>query len=167
VLALAFLLKASLLALDAFPFNADEAIVGLMARHIQAGSWPTFFYGQAYMGSLDAALAAAGFWLAGPSVLVIRVVQTLLYLGTVLTTMLLARQMRFPVMAATLAGLLMAFPAVYVTLYTTVSLGGYGEALLLGNLILLTTLALLEREARAWGYAGWGRWRVSPGGPSD
>jgi hypothetical protein len=35
----------------------------------------------------------------------------------------------------------MAVPTVNVTLYTTVSLGGYGEALLIGNLLLLVALA--------------------------
>ena len=155
-LALALLFKLALIGIDAFPFNADEAVVGLMARHIQAGSWPTFFYGQAYMGSLDAALVAGGFYLAGPSVLAIRAVQTILYLGTILSTMLLARQMGFTVLACGLAGLLMAIPPVNVTLYTTVSLGGYGEALLLGNLILLATLILQRREGSLWAYLGWG-----------
>ena len=51
-------LKVVLLALDAAPFNADEAVVALMARHILQGERPWFFYGQAYMGSLDAYLVA-------------------------------------------------------------------------------------------------------------
>ncbi|MCH8338083.1 MAG: hypothetical protein IH858_04430, partial [Chloroflexi bacterium] len=58
-------LKLMLLASDAFPFNSDEAVVGLMARHILDGAWPAFFYGQAYMGSLDATLVAIGFALFG------------------------------------------------------------------------------------------------------
>ena len=156
VLSLALLLKLALIALDALPFNADEAVVGLMARHIQGGSWPTFFYGQAYMGSLDAALVAAGFVIVGPSVLVIRLVQTVLFLATILTTMLLAREMRFPTLVCSLAGLLIAFPPVNVTLYTTVSLGGYGEALVLGNLILLATLRMERSESSPWSYLGWG-----------
>ena len=43
---------------DITPFNADEAIVALMARHINQGNIPVFFYGQAYMGSLDAMLVS-------------------------------------------------------------------------------------------------------------
>ena len=39
--------KLLLLAWDAFPFNADEAVVGLMSRHILSGARPIFFYGQA------------------------------------------------------------------------------------------------------------------------
>jgi len=45
---------------DITPFNADEAIVALMARHINQGNIPVFFYGQAYMGSLDPMLVAIG-----------------------------------------------------------------------------------------------------------
>ncbi len=51
-----------------------------MARHILGGERPIFFYGQAYMGSLDAWLVAAGFWFFGQQVWVIRFVQILLYL---------------------------------------------------------------------------------------
>ena len=42
-----------------FVIDGDEAIVGLMAQHILNGqSWPTFYYGQHYMGSLEALLVA-------------------------------------------------------------------------------------------------------------
>jgi hypothetical protein len=156
VLALALLLRSALLAADVFPFNSDEAVVGLMARHILAGQWPIFFYGQAYLGSLDAALVAVAFRVLGESVLVIRVVQSVLFLATILTTMVLTREMGFPLLVCALAGVLIAVPAVGVTLYTTVSLGGYGEALLLGNLILLSTLRLIRGQASLWGYALWG-----------
>jgi len=156
VLLLALCLRVILLAAEVFPLNADEAIVGLMARHILAGAWPTFFYGQAYLGSLDAAFVAAAFALLGETLLAIRIVQTLLFLGTILTTMALTREMGFSVLGCTLAGLLLAIPSVNVTLYTTVSLGGYGEALLLGNLILWATLRLIHRPAPVWAFAMWG-----------
>src|SRR4051812_39337598 len=39
--------------------DADEAVVGLMARHIAFnGELPIFYYGQAYLGSLEAFSAA-------------------------------------------------------------------------------------------------------------
>jgi 4-amino-4-deoxy-L-arabinose transferase-like glycosyltransferase len=139
-------LKFALLVLNRVPFNADEAIVALMARHILQGERPIFFYGQAYMGSLDAFLVAAGFRLLGEQVWVIRLVQTLLYLGTLVTTAELGRRAFASRRVAALAALLLAIPTVNVSLYTTVSLGGYGEALLIGNLILLVSL----RIERAW-----------------
>ena len=154
LLALAF--KLGLLALDVFPFNADEAVVGLMADHILEGRWPVFFYGQAYMGSLDASLVAIGFALFGQRVIVIRVVQVLLYLGTVFTTMQLGRRIYGSNEVALIAGLLMAIPTVNVTLYTTVSLGGYGEMLLIGNLLLLLALRIAKRKVENWPYLVWG-----------
>jgi len=127
------------------PFNADEAIVALMARHINMGQTPIFFYGQSYMGSLDAILIALGFRIFGESVLVIRILQSLLYIGTVLTTILLAKRLLKSAKAALFAGLFLSLPAVNVTLYTTVSLGGYGEMLLIGNLLLLGGLPIYEK----------------------
>jgi hypothetical protein len=135
-------LKAALLASGAVPFNSDEAVVALMARHILQGARPVFFYGQAYMGSLDAFLVALGFSLFGEQVWVIRLVQGGLYLGTLATTAALGKVSLGSWRAGLLAAWLLAIPTVNVTLYTTVSLGGYGEMLLLGNLILLAALRI-------------------------
>lgn len=148
--------KGLLLALDAFPFNADEAVVGLMARHILHGERPIFFYGQAYMGSLDAALVALAFAAFGQSVLAIRIVQSLLYAGTVLTGTCIAWRVTGRLDAAWAAGLILAVPNVNTTLYTTVSLGGYGEVLLIGNVLLLLALAASKRADSLWLLAGWG-----------
>ncbi len=131
---------------DRLPFNADEAVVGLMADHILKGEIPVFFWGQSYMGSLDAMLVAGAFLLIGRSVTAIRIVQLLLYSGTIATTCMLAYRVSRKVEAGWMAALLMAIPTVNVTLYTTISLGGYGEALLLGNLILLNGFALLSKN---------------------
>jgi 4-amino-4-deoxy-L-arabinose transferase-like glycosyltransferase len=122
---------------DVFPFNADEAIVGLMAKHILAGEHPLFFYGQYYMGSLDAYLVAGGFSLFGVHVWVIRFVQIMLYAAVISTTIYLSWILFHDKKATLFTGLLLAFPAVNLTLYTSVSLGGYNEALLFGNLILI------------------------------
>jgi 4-amino-4-deoxy-L-arabinose transferase-like glycosyltransferase len=142
---LAALLKTWLLLTGSLPFNADEAIVALMARHITQGELPTFFYGQAYMGSFDAILVALGFRIFGEQVFVIRIIQSLLYLGTVFTTALLGHRLFHSKKVALIAGLLTAVPPVNVTLYSTVSLGGYGEILLLGNLLLLSGLWIIRR----------------------
>jgi hypothetical protein len=61
-----------------------------------------------------------------------------------------------------LAACLLAIPAVNVTLYTTASLGGYGEALVLGNLILLLALRiakLLKQQGQVSGFdnTGWSK----------
>jgi 4-amino-4-deoxy-L-arabinose transferase-like glycosyltransferase len=94
--------------------------------------------------------------LFGEHVQVIRWIQVLLYAGTVITGVLLAWRVTRSKSAAAVAGLLLAIPNVNLTLYTTVSLGGYGEALLLGQTLLLLTLALLGRKRRPHLYAVWG-----------
>lgn len=129
-------LKALLVLSDSVPFNGDEAVVGLMARHILAGETPVFFYGQAYMGSLDAWLVSFAFRVFGESVSSIRVVQGALYLGYIVSLWWLGWLWFQDRWVGGLAGLLAAVPPVLVTTYTTASLGGYGETLLLGNLIL-------------------------------
>jgi 4-amino-4-deoxy-L-arabinose transferase-like glycosyltransferase len=96
------------------------------------------------MGSLDAYLVAAGFWLFGQQVWVIRFVQILLYLGTIYIIYKIGIVALNSKPAGLIAALFLAAPPVNVTLYTTISLGGYGEALLLGSLGLFLGFKLLQ-----------------------
>ncbi len=161
-LLLAVGLKTWLVAGSWVSFNSDEAVVALMARHILNGARPTFFYGQAYMGSLDAFLVALVFKLLGEQVWAIRLVQALLYLGVLVSTARLGKKAFGDGRVGALGALLLAIPAVNVTLYTTASLGGYGEALLLGNLILICALQIGDRVSAGdfpgplywWGLCG-------------
>jgi len=131
-------------------FHADEAVVGLMARHIVQGETPTFFYGQAYMGSLDAYLVSTGFRLLGDSVNTIRLVQMALYLSVVATGYIVAWRFSGSGRIALAAGLLLAVPTVNVTLYTTATLGGYNETLLFGNLLLLLSYDVPAGDGARW-----------------
>jgi hypothetical protein len=129
--------KLALLAFSAVPFNGDEAIVALMARHIVQGERPVFFYGQAYLGATDAWLVALSFSIFGESVLAIRLVHVVLFAGVVFTTYLLAKRYLQSEWGARAAMLWTALPPTMLTLYTTATLGGYTETLLLGNILLL------------------------------
>jgi len=153
-LAMAAAVKSALLLTHSVPFNSDEAIVGLMARHILRGERPTFFYGQAYMGSLDAWLVAGAFRLLGEGVTPIRVVQAALYLGYLGSLWWLARRLFRDWRIACAAVILGSVPPVVVTTYTTASLGGYGESLLLGNLVL----GLGHEVTYGEGETRWGAW---------
>lgn len=54
-------------------FDADQAIVGLMAHHLSEGrAWPLLFYGQLYMMGVQAWLAAPVFLWLGPSVFALK-----------------------------------------------------------------------------------------------
>lgn len=71
-----------LIALGLPRFDSDEGTMGLMALHIgYHGEHPIFFYGQAYMGALQAYLAGVAFHVLGVSDLTLR-------LGLVLLTVL-------------------------------------------------------------------------------
>src|SRR5439155_5825599 len=52
--------------------DADEAVLGLMARHILHGHFPIFFYGQNYLGSIEAFWTAVLFALFGATPLVLK-----------------------------------------------------------------------------------------------
>jgi len=50
-------------------FDSDQAITGLMAKHLSQGrAFPLFFYGQTYMLAVEAWVAVPFFWIAGPTV---------------------------------------------------------------------------------------------------
>jgi hypothetical protein len=54
-------------------FDSDQAIVGLMAKHAsELHAFPLFFYGQNYMLGVQAWIAVPFFWVAGPTVAMLR-----------------------------------------------------------------------------------------------
>jgi len=72
----AFLIALTLIVFRGFVFvaydqahlDSDQAIVGLMAKHLsEARAFPLFFYGQGYMLGVEAWLAAPWMWLFGPT----------------------------------------------------------------------------------------------------
>jgi 4-amino-4-deoxy-L-arabinose transferase-like glycosyltransferase len=136
-LLIAISIKMVLTLAELIPFNGDEAVVALMGRHILQGERPVFFYGQAYMGSLDAWLLAAAFKVLGEKVFAIRVVQTSLYLANMITLWIMAKRFFKDKLIANIAVFIASIPPVMVTTYTTATLGGYGESIVLGNIILL------------------------------
>src|SRR6266566_1897031 len=61
--------------------NSDEGTMGIMALHIAYhGEHPTFYYGQHYMGTLDAYIGAGLFRLFGSSIFTLRFGIILLYI---------------------------------------------------------------------------------------
>ncbi len=154
VLAVALVGRALLLASGSVSFHSDEAVVALMARHINQGERPVFFYGQAYMGSLDPWLVAIGFRLLGESVQAIRVVQSALYLLVVASGFIAAWRLSGRPVVALVAGLTLAVPPVLMAVYSTATLGGYNETLLFGNLLLILAYDLTHETPRSlWRWA--------------
>ena len=54
------------------PFDSDEAVEGLMARHVLNGELPAFFWGQAFKGVPEVYASAGAFALFGSSVAVLK-----------------------------------------------------------------------------------------------
>lgn len=86
-------------------FNSDQAIVGLMAKHLsERRAWPLFFYGQEYMLAVEAWVAAPVIGLLGSSVASLRIALILLNLATgLLLLRLLTTEAKLDVWSAALA----------------------------------------------------------------
>ncbi len=135
--------------------DGDEAMVGIQAEHILRGErpLPTYFYGQVYMGSLEAYLVAILFKIAGPSVWTLRAEPILLSLVVVWLTRKLAqaltsaaklpaRATQYFIMTATLFA---AVSPVYDTVLELHTLGGYIETFILMLTLLLSAFRLTQR----------------------
>ena len=55
-------------------YDSDEAIWTLMARHVLDGTFPVYFWGQGYAGTLEVYLMAPFVWLFGGGIVGARVV---------------------------------------------------------------------------------------------
>lgn len=158
IVGLAILLRGWIIASDGIAFESDEAIVDLMARHINQGKpIPTFFYGQAYMGSLNAIAVAGGFRLLGESVETGRIVHAAIFVLTLLSGYGLARTISGSARVAAITLLAMAIPPASATLYTAIPLGGWPDSMFYGNLTLLfawqVTVAR-KHDLWRWGLLG-------------
>jgi len=103
------------------------------------------------MGSLDAFLVAAGFIILGEAVWVIRLVQILLYVGVLLTTIWLGGEAFGSARHGILAAALLAIPTVNVSLYTMKRSSpanrfqwNIGSSVMMGNTVGFRTLAHLH-----------------------
>jgi len=147
IVLLALLIRVSLIVLAPRVLDGDEALVGIQAERIAAGTahpLPVFFYGQHYMGAIESYLAAGLFRLIGPSVPTLRVIPLLFAVAFVaLTYHLTSRVAGRP--AAAFAGLVAAFPPLYVGVISIKAWGGYVESLTLGTTLLLITHHMMYR----------------------
>ncbi|MFI5396501.1 MAG: glycosyltransferase family 39 protein [Candidatus Binatia bacterium] len=124
--------------------NSDEGTVGLMARHILTGARPLFFYGQYYLGALEAYLVAVVFHLFGQSMITLRLVPTLFTLTWIPLTAAVARRLYGP-RAALLAAVLVALPSQFVFEWGCKARGGFAEHVAFMLLLLYLTMLLQER----------------------
>jgi len=146
--------------------DSDESTMGLMALHIvQKGEHPTFFYGQDYMGSLEAYIGSAMFRLFGPSTFSLRLGLIFLFVLFLVSMYYLASLLYTKKFAlATL--ILLSLGSDALLQRELDAIGGYPETILFGTLafLLASWLALSfnrdltkrDRRLRFTAYGFWG-----------
>jgi hypothetical protein len=94
-------------------FDSDQAIVGLMAKHLsEFRTFPLFFYGQNYMLGVQSWVIAPFFWVARPSIAVLK---TPLVLLNVLAAILLLRGLSSRLAIRPAIGFVAALPFILPT----------------------------------------------------
>ncbi len=137
----------------------DELEVGLQAEHILRGELPLYYFGQPYLGSLDAYLAALIFRFTGPAVWAMRLEMIPMSLLLVYLTWRFAAILaetahlsaRLKTTFMTIAALVAAFPPLY-DMIMELRLGGYMGAFVIMLWLLFCAFRLTQR----WGQqASW------------
>ncbi len=127
--------------------DGDEAVWGLMARHVADGELTAFMWGQAYGGTLETVLAAPLLAAFPGSIVALRVVPiALTAVAAVLVWRVGRRTVGEP--AATAAGVLFWLWPAYAIWKSSRSHGFYGSGLVLALLVLLLVLRLYDRPTR-------------------
>ena len=124
--------------------DSDEAVVGLMARHILHGEFTTFFWGQAYGGSQEALLTAPVFWIFGSSWLALRIVPICLSAVAALVVWRVGLRLMSARAAQTAAALFWIWPP-FLIYKLTHQWGFYASGVLYCVLLLLLGLRVVER----------------------
>ena len=151
------LLLTGLVLLRAFPFvwwpaahfDSDQAIVGLMAKHISEGrAFPLYYYGQTYMLAVEAYLAAPVMLLAGPTVTALKTPLVAINIAVVILLLrTLVRDARLHPTVAAIATLPLALPAAGLAARVTEANGGNVEP-------WLYVLLLWVARDRPWWLGG-------------
>lgn len=156
LLLVGLLLRLAILLSPLGELDGDEAVVGLMARHIAfVGERPVFYWGQPYLGSLEAFTAAPLFRVFDSSTLLLKLVPTAYSLGFLVLSALLARRL-FGDRPALATAAYLALPPAMWAVWSTKARGGYAELLFLGEALLLVTLWWSERPSDRRGAVLWG-----------
>lgn len=122
--------------------HSDEAIVGIMAQDIAAGrSLPVFFYGQRYMGALEAYVVAGLSGVVDRPITALRLAPALFFAAMVCAQYLMLTRWRGRGCGFAAGAVLIAAAPMFAQ-WSISARGGYIEILLWGTLLL-------------WSYSEW------------
>jgi hypothetical protein len=127
--------------------DADEAVVGLMARHVLDGDVSVFYWGALYGGSQEALLAAPVFAVAGSSVLALKLVSLAIFAASAVLVWLVGRRTVGEPAARIGAALFWLWPP-FLVWWSTKERAFYGSGLVIGLVAVLLALRLRERDSR-------------------
>lgn len=119
-------------------FDSDEAVWGLMAKHIVgAKDWPIYYYGFSYLGSLEAWVSALLLWVFNnSSVFLFRFGSLIFYLGFLCSwTMLITKW--FSQRIALMSLLFISVPSTFLLIWTYRPIGAFSAWLCMGVLYVL------------------------------
>lgn len=146
VLGLALIPRLALLHFRGFEiFHADQAVIGLMAHHILQGKFMIYFYGQGYMGSLEAFMAAPIFLVFGMNIFSLQFAPLVFYLLFLIINHYLLKRV-FGLRVSLVANLLLALSPAILSQLSVIALGGYPETLFFGTLTLLGLIHAKESQ---------------------
>ncbi len=169
-IALAILLRIFLIAWGWPHSNADVDTMGIMAMHIAyKGEHPIFFYGQNYMGTLQAYLGVAFFRLFGISVFSLRL-GAVLFFALFLVIMYCLTSLLYTKKLALITLALLSLGSTIMLDAEIAGLAGYPELLFFGSLsmLLASWLALSydqysSPDRRLWRSIAYGCWGLVAG----
>jgi hypothetical protein len=170
IIVVATLLRIVLIAQGWPHSNADEDTMGVMGIHIAyKGEHPLFFYGQHYMGALEAYVSAAFFRLFGTSVFSLRLGPVLMF-ALFLANMYLLTSLLYTKKLALITLVLLTLGSSIMLDTELVAIGGYPELLFFGSLaLLLATWLVLSYDQyssprrRVWRLIAYGCWGLVVG----
>ena len=115
--------------------GGDESVIGIMSLRVMAGEFPVFFYGQNFMGSLEAYLSAVLVLVLGPQAWVLELLPVILSFLFLLVIWQLGRTF-FSEKVVLLALLYLALPPYFYLHWTHEARSHYPLTLIFGSLLL-------------------------------
>lgn len=122
----------------------DEAIVGIMSLRVMDGDFPVFFYGQNFMGSLEAFLAGSLFQFVGPSPLALELLPVILSLIFLILLYHVSKTF-FDQETALISIALLSIPPLFLLRWSHEARPHYPLVLMFGNFLLLIAHSLIYR----------------------
>ena len=137
----------------------DEAVVGIMSLRVLAGEFPVFFFGQNFMGALEAYLSAVLILFLGPRAWVLELLPVILSLLFLFQVERLGRRL-FPDAVVRCALLILAIPPFFLLKWSHEARSHYPLTLVLGTLAVYLAYGLVYRRPpksqRFWRLGGLG-----------